>query len=80
MGAANGEIAPAGGDSAGASEVPPMKELVGAGGLASFDSVRDRNGTFIYRDPAKGPEQKARARFQIHIERSPAPRRDGSGL
>jgi uncharacterized protein involved in outer membrane biogenesis len=62
----NWEIAPAG-------ETAPSEgahEGIGSGGglALSFDSVRIENGTFIYRDPAAGSEQKLDALdSEIHI-------------
>jgi uncharacterized protein involved in outer membrane biogenesis len=65
-GRGNWEIAPAG-QTAAPSEA--AREESGGGGLAlSFDSVRIEDGTFIYRDPAAGGEQKLEALdSEIHI-------------
>jgi uncharacterized protein involved in outer membrane biogenesis len=64
----NWEIAPAG-ETAPAPSEAAHEGIGNGGGLAlSFDSVRIENGTFIYRDPAAGSEQKLEALdSEIHI-------------
>lgn len=67
-GRGNWEIAPAG-ETAPAPSEAAHEGIGSGGGLAlSFDSVRIENGTFIYRDPAAGSEQKLEALdSEIHV-------------